>query len=366
MQQQHPYEESFLMALLLIALVALIWLFNQFIPAFLFALLLATSSYSWFQQLQSKPKMNSNRAALLMTTAAFLLVFLPISYLLTESGRMGADVFNQLQSWLAQQSPDSVRELEQRLLASTPLPESLQHSLAQTIEQQLPTIVEKTKALSLWVASNLFSGITGFIGFMSIALFSLFLFYRDGQNIIKRMVNLSPLSNNLDHFFLRRFAALSQVLTVSVLGVAILQGFAFALLMLIMGLPWLFLGLAYAISSFIPVIGGFLIWGSVALYFLIDNSPWLALITALYSALFIGIGIDNFLRTLLIQRLSRHHRKEAGPNALDHTWLTLLSTFAGLLHFGMMGLVFGPMLAAMAITIFDVYEHRHRHQLDYS
>jgi predicted PurR-regulated permease PerM len=366
MQQKHPYEESFLLALLLIALVSLIWLFNQFIPAFLFALLLATSSYSLFQKLSVKPRMNANRAAMLMTTAAFLVVFLPISYLLAESGRMGAEVFNQLQNWLGQQSPASIRELEQRLLASTPLPEDLQHSVAQTIEQQLPTIVEKTKALSLWVASNLFSGITSFIGFMAIALFSLFFFYRDGQSFIKRLVNLSPLSNNLDHFILRRFAALSNVLTVSVLGVAMIQGLAFSLLMLVFGLPWLFLGLAFAITSFIPVVGGLLVWGPVVLYFLIEGSPWLALVTALYSAIFIGIVIDNLLRTVLIQRLSQQYRKDAGRNALDHTWLTLLSTFAGLLHFGMMGLIFGPMLAAMAITIFDVYEHKHRHQLDYS
>lgn len=366
MQQKHPYEESFLLALLLIALVSLVWLFNQFIPAFLFALLLATSSHSLFQKLCIQPRMNANRAAMLMTTAALLLVFLPISYLLAESGRMGAEVFNQVQSWLAQQSPTSIRALEQQLLASTPLSETMQHRVTQTIEQQLPLILEKTKALSLWVASNLFSGITGFIGFMSIALFSLFFFYRDGQSFIKRLVNLSPLSNNLDHFILRRFAALSHVLTISVLGVAMIQGLAFASLMLMLGLPWVFLGLAFAITSFIPVVGGFLVWGPVALYFLIDNSPWLALITALYSALFIGVVIDNLLRTRLIQHLSQQRRQEAGPNALDHTWLTLLSTFAGLLHFGMMGLIFGPMLAAMAITIFDVYEHKHRHQLDYS
>lgn len=364
--QQHPYEEKFLLALLFIALGSLIWLFNQFIPALLFALLLATSSYTLFSRLSLQPRMNANRAAMLMTAAAFLLVFLPISYLLAESGRMGADVFNQLQSWLTQQSPESIRALEQRLLASTPLPESLQHRITQTIEQQLPVIVEKTKALSLWVASNLFSGITGFIGFMAIALFSLFFFYRDGDSFIKRLVNLSPLSNQLDHFILKRFVALSNVLTVSVVGVAMIQGLAFSLLMLLFGLPWLFLGLAFAMTSFIPVVGGFLVWGPVSLYFLIEGSPWLALITAVYSAVFIGILIDNLLRTLLIQHLSQRHRQDAGSHALDHTWLTLLSTFAGLLHFGMMGLVFGPMLAAMAITIFDVYEHKHRHQLDYS
>lgn len=364
--QQHPYEESFLLLLLILALGSLVWLFNPFVPALLFALLLATSTHSWFEWLMLQPKMTKDRAAIIMTTGALLVVFLPVSYLLAESASMGSDVFSQLQKWMMQQSPESIHLLEIKLLESTPLPESVQSQISQTIEQQLPFLIDKTKALSLWMASHLFNGISGFIGFMAIALFSLFFFYRDGKQFITRLVNLSPLSNQLDYFILRRFSSLSTVLTVSVVGVAFIQGVAFALLMLILGLPWVFLGLAFAITSFIPVVGGLLVWGPVSLYFLIEGSVSSAIITAIYSIIFIGIIIDNFLRTSIIKNLSQRQQATLGKNALDHTWITILSTLAGLLHFGMLGLVFGPMLAAMAITIFDVYELKHRHQLDYS
>jgi len=52
--------------------------------------------------------------------------------------------------------------------------------------------------------------------------------------------------------------------------------------------------------------------------------------------------------------------------ATNHTLLTVLSTLAGLIHFGVLGLFFGPVLAAMAITIFEVYERRHGVNLDRS
>lgn len=367
MQQQHPYEEPFLLALLVAALFALVWLFGQFIPALLFALLLATSSYSLYTRLQQQFKLSVTTAAFIMTTAIFLLVILPVSYLLAESGRMGAELITHIQNWLAQQSPDSLAMLEQRVIGSLPLSQTIQENIQINLHEQLPALAEKIKQASLWIASNLFSGLTGFIGFMAIALFSLFFFYRDGKGFITRIVNLSPLTNHLDHFILRRFTSLSTVLTLSVLGVALLQGMTFAFMMFILNMPWLFLGLAYAVASFVPIVGGFLIWGPVAIYFLTLNEPVTALIIAIYSSLIIGIGIDNILRPIVIQRLaSLHQPHDAGNNALDHTWLTLLSTFAGLLHFGIMGLLFGPMLAAMAITIFDVYEHKHRHQLDYS
>lgn len=366
MQPQHPYETPFLLALLLAALASLLWLFSQFIPAILFAVLLATSSYPWYEHLSRYRHMNTNRAALLATLVALFIIFMPLSYLMTESARMGSEVFSQLQTWLTQQSPERLHVLEVRLLNSVPLPDSWQQSMIHTIEQQLPEWVQQIKALSLWTAAHLFSGISSFFGFIGIALFSLFFFYRDGRFFIQRIVNLSPLSNHLDYFILHRFSALSTILVGSVLGIAFLQGMSFALLMLVLGMPWLFLGLAYAVASFIPVIGGFLIWAPVALYFIIHESYWLALSVALFSLLWTGFIIDNLLRAYVIQKLSQRFQQQAGTNALDHTWLTLLSTFAGLLHFGMMGLVFGPMLAAMAITIFDVYEHKHRHLLDYS
>jgi predicted PurR-regulated permease PerM len=182
-----------------------------------------------------------------------------------------------------------------------------------------------------------------------------------------RIKNLSPLTNHLDGFIMRRFADLSTVLTISVLGVAILQGLTFALLMSFFDLPALFLGIAFAMASFIPIVGGALIWLPVAVYFVISDQVSFAIITALYSVLLIGILIDNLLRPIIIRKLSSLRGAKGNEQSiLSHTWLTMLSTLAGLIHFGVMGLVFGPMLAAMAITIFDVYEHKHRHQLDYS
>lgn len=365
-QQQHPYEEPMLLGLLFIALFALIWLFNQFIPALLFALLVAISSYPWYQKLCHQYRLSETGGASLLTLFIFLGVILPFSYLLWEGSRMGSILISQVQHWLESQPPGSLKQIELNIINNLPLPSDIQENLIGLLDQQLPNLIQQAKSASLWLAGNLLTGLVGLIGFISISLFSLFFFYRDGAKFVQRLVHLSPLSNPLDYFIARRFASLASILTLSVIGIALLQGTAFAMLMLILDMPWLFLGLAFAISSFIPIVGGMLIWLPVSLYFIAFNQPDQAIITAVYSMLIIGVGIDNLLRPLFIQKLNQLHSAQSGKTALDHTWITLLSTFAGLLHFGIMGLIFGPMLAAMAITIFDVYEHKHRHQLDYS
>lgn len=365
--KEHPYEEPFLLVLVATAFIGLMWLFYPFIPALLFALLLATASYPIYERIKIHPKLAANSAALIMTLSLLLLVILPITYLFVVGSKMGTDVLHQINNWLVSQPSGAITRLETNMIALLPISQSTQEELIITLQERMPDFINGSKQAGVWLASNLFSGLTSFITFVAISLFSLFFFYRDGADFALRIKHLSPLANGLDSFIMRRFSNLASTLTLSVLGVAILQGTAFAFLMIWMDVPWLFLGLAYAVASFIPIVGGFLVWGPVALYFLLFDHTIAAIVTAIYSTTIIGIGIDNILRPMIISKLSSFRGDPSGQKSvLDHTWLTMLSTFAGLIHFGIMGLIFGPMLAAMAITIFDVYEHKHRHQLDYS
>lgn len=370
MNKAHPYEEPFLLGLLLLSAGGLLWLFWSFIPALLFALLLAAGSHRLYQRLRTRLEQQrwpGETAAMIMTLAIFLVLVLPLSYLLIEGSQRGVALVQHAQHWLASSPQEELLRMEQTLLERLPLPDSLQTELTNSINSQIPALLEKAKAAALWLASHTLSGAASFTGFFAVTLFSLFFFYRDGERFAQRIKNLSPLSNYLDSFIMQRFAGLSTVLTASVIGTALLQGSAFALLMALLGMPWLSLGLAYAVASFVPVVGGLLIWGPVALWFLATDQLMAASVTALYSAILIGVGIDNLLRPLLLQKLASLQPAGGGNlGALNHTWITMLSTFAGLIQFGIIGLFFGPMLAAMAITVFDVYEHKHRHQLDYS
>ncbi|MDX1351364.1 MAG: AI-2E family transporter, partial [Thiomicrorhabdus sp.] len=90
-----------------------------------------------------------------------------------------------------------------------------------------------------------------------------------------------------------------------------------------------------------------------------------ALIIVFWGVVVTGFIIDNIARPLMISRLTKSLGVAGeGLKVANHTLITVLSTFAGLLHFGVIGLFFGPVIAAMAITIFDVYEHKNSHSLD--
>ena len=217
----------------------------------------------------------------------------------------------------------------------------------------------------------LLEGIVGttssFIALIGLSVFALFFFYRDGHVIAKHIALLSPLENRYDRMIMQRFASLSSVLTLSVVGIAILQGVSFAVVAWALGLPGLFIGMAIAVTSFIPIVGAALVWIPVTLYVLVQGDYVSALVLVFWGVVITGFVIDNIVRPIMIAKLTQTLGQAGeGLSVANHTLLTVLSTFAGLIHFGVIGLFFGPVIAAMAITILDVYEHKNSNVLDRS
>jgi predicted PurR-regulated permease PerM len=118
------------------------------------------------------------------------------------------------------------------------------------------------------------------------------------------------------------------------------------------GLPAIYFGIAMALASFIPVLGGLLIWLPLSTYLYSQGLILESIIIVFVGAIIIGIFIDNFVRPIVIKKISN---KLKTSNALNHTFMTVMSTLAGVIQFGILGLFIGPIIAAMAISIFDVY-----------
>jgi predicted PurR-regulated permease PerM len=155
----------------------------------------------------------------------------------------------------------------------------------------------------------------------------------------------------------------------STVGIALLQGLSFSIVTAFLGLPWFYFGVSIAVASFIPAIGAFIVWGPLAYYLYMDGSPTQALFIVVWGAFVIGFLIDNLLRPLMINWLSKKIPSGEGGSdikILNHTFLTVLATFGGIINFGILGLFFGPMIAAIAITIIDLYQMTHGKKLDRS
>ncbi len=359
--EKRPFEEGFLLTLIILALAALVWLFSPFWQALFLAMILATASYPAYEWMQRRWRLKADHAALAATLAMLLVLVLPLAYLLVRVSLEAGAFYGNAQSWLAQLEPN---DLFERVRDWLPLEPEAQAALLHQLQQKAGVVLGWVQKMVVGTLGTLVGSTVSFLSFIALAMFALFFLYRDGATIARKLEILSPLENTLDRLLMRRFTALSTVLVMSVAGVALLQGGSFALLAWLLGLPGLFVGVAIAVASFIPVVGAALVWVPLSVWLLAQGHWVSALLIAFWGAVVAGFVIDNIARPLIIQRLSRALPGGTELGVSNHTFVTILSTLAGLIHFGVLGLLFGPVMAAMAITVFEVYEYKHGHRLD--
>ena len=113
----------------------------------------------------------------------------------------------------------------------------------------------------------------------------------------------------------------------------------------------MFWSVAFALFSLVPVIGTSLIWGPWVAYFLLSGSYFKGFALVIAAVLFIGM-IDNVLRPMLIE-----------GQVKMHTLLVFFSIMGGIAYAGIFGMIFGPILVSLFLTLLELYKIEFREDL---
>jgi predicted PurR-regulated permease PerM len=204
-------------------------------------------------------------------------------------------------------------------------------------------------AMSSEIAGRSMGIVGGILGVFIQALFVVFvMFYlfRDGKMIRDAMASAIPLRNRETRVILGR---VSEVVGASVNGVLViaaiqgtLGGVAFAALGLPSAIVW---GAVMIFLSLIPIAGAFVIWIPAAIYLAVTGSYIKAIILTLWGGVVISL-VDNFLRPRLV-----------GKRAKLHELFIFFAVLGGLHVFGLVGLVLGPVVLAIALSLFETFRH---------
>lgn len=176
-------------------------------------------------------------------------------------------------------------------------------------------------------------------------LFTLFYFFKDGGKIVDFLIHLVPLSPMRQEEILSQF---SEVITATVRGdifVALLQGSLGGLAFWVLGLPSpIFWGALMAFLSILPVIGAPIVYIPAGVILLFHHDYVRGIVLLVWGSVVVS-QIDNFLRPMLI----------SGKTKL-HTLILFFSILGGIYVFGFLGLIMGPVVAAMFLTMLKIYK----------
>jgi predicted PurR-regulated permease PerM len=229
-------------------------------------------------------------------------------------------------SWLQLQRIDWLSALQETVRASSGL---------------VTTVINRTSAGVFSLVLNLF-----------VMLFTMFYFFMDGENIIQRIKFLSPLRSEYEDLIFSRFLLISRATVKGTFLIGVTQGTLGALTLLIFGVrAWLLWGFVMVILSIIPMVGAWLVLIPAAVIQIILGNVWQGIGIVLSSTIVIS-NVDNLIRPRLV-----------GYGAKMHDLMIFFSTLGGIAVFGVMGFIIGPAIAALFITIVDIYGAEFQDQL---
>lgn len=200
-----------------------------------------------------------------------------------------------------------------------------------------------TQAFNL--GQNAFEFVLGFF----VMLYLLFFFLRDGTVLVAQIRESIPLSEMKKSRLFQRFTCVVQATIKGSIVVAVIQGALGGAIFAVLDIPRALLwGVAMAFLSFLPALGTGLIWGPVAVYFLLSGAILKSVLLTAAGIFAIGL-VDNIVRPILVSKDTRI------PD-----YLVLVSTLGGLALFGLNGFVIGPVIAALFVSTWNLFSYQTR------
>ena len=175
-------------------------------------------------------------------------------------------------------------------------------------------------------------------------LFALFYLIRDGEKLKNILIKASPLKNKDDNKIFSKLRQATNSVFLGSLLIALVQGILAAIGLIFFDIPQPFLwGAIGAITSLIPSVGASLIFIPIVLLKLSLGQIIPAIGLTIWATVIVG-GIDNLIRPYFIKR---------GINV--HPFMILVSVLGGILVFGPIGFILGPIILTLFFTLFDMY-----------
>jgi predicted PurR-regulated permease PerM len=330
----------FFLVVFAVSCLLLGWLLQPFFSIIVLALVVTGVFNPLYRRLSSK--MPATAASVLTCFVIFFVLFVPISFFVGV---------------LANEAYEFVRDLIENSPLIDRVNQVLGHvNMAITGEELNRGISELGRVVGLYlyeqaraITTNVFSFIVNFF-FMLLMVFYLFV---DGHRLVSFITNLSPLPDDQDQKLLNKFKDIARaVLLGNGLG-GLIQGTLGGIVFAVFGLKSPFLwGVIMALLAFLPIVGIGAVLIPAAVYLFVKERVAAGIFFVVFYLVVSG-GIEYFFKPRLV-----------GQRMQMHTLLIFFSIIGGLKLFGILGIIYGPLVVTAFLTLADIYQSSYRNLVE--
>ncbi|SDI53162.1 AI-2E family transporter [Aliiruegeria lutimaris] len=326
-------------ALILVTVLITLMFFGMirsFLISLVMAAIVAELSRPLYRRIRSGLWGRRNLAAAVTVLLVIVLVIIPVVFIASVAAE---------QAFALSRSIVNIVNTVTENAASVTIPDWVPYQdsldeLGPEIANKIADLVTALARFTVSTLSQLTRGTALFFLDTFIFLYALFFFLQMETPVMKQILRFTGLTPTMQRKIADRAVSVSRATIKGTLVIGVVQGVLGGIGFYLAGIQGpTFWGVVMGILSIIPGIGPSLVLAIGVIYLAAIGHTGAAIGLGLWAGLVVTT-IDNILRPILV-----------GRDTQMHDILILVSTFGGLGMFGAVGLILGPVVAGLFVTI---------------
>lgn len=340
----------FFLTLFILSIAMLTWLIWPFISIIILASVMTGIFSPVFNLINIKDKINSPFASFLTCLLIFFVVLVPIGFFVGILSKEAHDLYITAKGALLN---DQIKNLisNSGLLEKANL--VLTHfNIELTGEALNKAISEIGKVVGLFLyeqARSIASNTLAFFVNIFLMLLVVYFLLIDGSRLISFITDLSPLPKEQDEKLIRKFKDMAGAILIGNGLGGLIQGVLGGTVFMLFGLKSPFLwGVIMALLAFLPIVGIGAVFIPAAIYLFLKGAIASAIFFVIFYIILSGT-IEYIFKPKIV-----------GQRVKMHTLLVFFSIIGGLKLFGIVGIIYGPLVVTAFLTLTDIYHASYR------
>jgi len=326
-----------------ISIFLLGWLLWPFISTIILAAVVTgifNPLYSYF-----KRKVKASLASLITCILIFFIIFVPIVSFVGILSKEAYDMYLMAKGAVLSDNIQNLLEGSRALEKINLILSNFNIKL--TGEELNKAISEVGRVVGLFlyeqaraITSNILKFLINFF-FMLLIIYYLLI---DKQRLLSFIFDLSPLPDDQDEKLFQKFKEMAGAIIIGNGLGGLIQGTLGGIVFAIFGIKSPFLwGVIMGLMAFLPIVGIGFVFIPAAIYLFLVGRIAAGIFFIVFYVILSG-GIEYIFKPRLV-----------GQRVQIHTLLVFLSIIGGLKLFGILGIIYGPLIVTAFLTLTDIY-----------
>jgi len=334
----------FFLALFLVSCAFLGWLLWPFLSVIVLAIVITGVFNPVYRMLHRK--LNATLSSLITCIIIFFVLFVPVSAFVGILANEAYDLYLTAREAVLNNPIQGLIENSKIVEKINGILTNFGVNITADELNRGATQLGRTVGLFLYqqatsMTANIFNFVVNFF-FMLLIVFYLLI---DSHRLVSFIVKLSPLPDDQDEILIRKFKDMAGAILIGNGLGGLIQGTLGGILFALFGFRSPFLwGVIMALLAFLPIVGVGAVFLPAALYLILQGRLAAGIFFIVFYVLLSG-GIEYLFKPKLV-----------GKRVQMHTLLVFLSIIGGLKLFGILGIIYGPLVVTAFLTLTDIYE----------